>query len=201
MKRIIGFFFQGVLFTVPIAVTLFVIYKIFILVDGILSPIINEILPFQIPGLGLVIILGLLTFFGFLGSTIIMRPIFSYFERLVEKAPLAKIIYSAVKDLLQAFVGNKKSFDKPVLVRLEKDSDVQKIGFITQDDLTDLGLDHDHVAVYLPHSYAWSGNQFIVPKENITPLNVSAATVMKFIVSGGVTKLDKEETDQNQRNE
>jgi len=170
-------------------------------VDGILSPIINEILPFQIPGLGLVIILGLLTFFGFLGSTIIMRPIFSYFERLVEKAPLAKIIYSAVKDLLQAFVGNKKSFDKPVLVRLEKDSDVQKIGFITQDDLTDLGLDHDHVAVYLPHSYAWSGNQFIVPKENITPLNVSAATVMKFIVSGGVTKLDKEETDQNQRNE
>ena len=201
MKRIIGFFFQGVLFTVPIAVTFFVIYKIFILVDGILSPIINEILPFQIPGLGLVIILGLLTFFGFLGSTIIMRPIFSYFERLVEKAPLAKIIYSAVKDLLQAFVGNKKSFDKPVLVRLEKDSDVQKIGFITQDDLTDLGLDHDHVAVYLPHSYAWSGNQFIVPKENITPLNVSAATVMKFIVSGGVTKLDKEETDQNQRNE
>ena len=201
MKRIIGFFFQGVLFTVPIALTFFVIYKIFILVDGILSPIINEILPFQIPGLGLVIILGLLTFFGFLGSTIIMRPIFSYFERLVEKAPLAKIIYSAVKDLLQAFVGNKKSFDKPVLVRLEKDSDVQKIGFITQDDLTDLGLDHDHVAVYLPHSYAWSGNQFIVPKENITPLNVSAATVMKFIVSGGVTKLDKEETDQNQRNE
>jgi len=196
MKRIIGFFFQGVLFTVPIAVTLFVIYKIFILVDGILSPVINELLPFQVPGLGLVIILGLLTFFGFLGSTIIMRPIFSYFERIVEKAPLAKIIYSAVKDLLQAFVGNKKSFDKPVLVRLEKDSDVQKIGFITQDDLTDLGLDRDHVAVYLPHSYAWSGNQFIVPKENITPLNVSAATVMKFIVSGGVTKLDKEETDQ-----
>jgi len=197
MKRIIGFFFQGVLFTVPIAVTLFVIYKIFILVDGILSPIINEVLPFQIPGLGLVIILSLLTFFGFLGSTIIMRPIFSYFERLVEKAPLAKIIYSAVKDLLQAFVGNKKSFDKPVLVRLEKDSDVQKMGFITRDDLTELGLDNDHVAVYLPHSYAWSGNQFIVPRENITPLNVSAATVMKFIVSGGVTKLDNDQIEQN----
>ena len=197
MKRIIGFFFQGVLFTVPIAVTLFVIYKIFILVDGILSPIINEVLPFQIPGLGLLIILGLLTFFGFLGSTIIMKPIFSYFERLVEKAPLAKIIYSAVKDLLQAFVGNKKSFDKPVLVKLEKDSDVQKLGFITRDDLTELGLDRDYVAVYLPHSYAFSGNQFIVPRENVTPLQVSAATVMKFIVSGGVTKLDNDQIEQD----
>lgn len=197
MKRIIGFFFQGVLFTVPIAVTLFVIYKIFILVDGILSPIINEVLPFQIPGLGLLIILGLLTFFGFLGSTIIMKPIFSYFERIVEKAPLAKIIYSAVKDLLQAFVGNKKSFDKPVLVKLEKDSDVQKLGFITRDDLTELGLDRDYVAVYLPHSYAFSGNQFIVPRENVTPLQVSAATVMKFIVSGGVTKLDNDQIEQS----
>jgi uncharacterized membrane protein len=195
MKRFIGYFFQGVLFTVPIAVTLFVIYKIFILIDGILSPLINEILPFQIPGLGLIIILGLLTFFGFLGSTIIMRPIFSYFEGIVEKAPLVKIIYSAVKDLLQAFVGNKKSFDKPVLVKLEKDSDVQKLGFITRDDLTDLGIDQNYVAVYLPHSYAWSGNQFIVPRENVKPLNVSAATVMKFIVSGGVTKLDHDDND------
>jgi len=167
---------------VPIAVTGYVLYKAFRIIDGIL--------PFQIPGLGLVIILVLLTVLGFLGSTILARPIFYYFDRIIEKAPLIKVLYSAVKDLLSAFVGSKKSFDKPVLVKLEKDSDVQKLGFITQDDLTELGIEGDKVAVYLPHSYAWSGNQYIVPKENITPLDVSAATVMKFIVSGGVTNID-----------
>jgi len=182
MKKIISYFFQGVLYIVPIAVTGYVLYKAFRIIDGIL--------PFQIPGLGLVIILVLLTVLGFLGSTILARPIFYYFDRIIEKAPLIKVLYSAVKDLLSAFVGSKKSFDKPVLVKLEKDSDVQKLGFITQDDLTELGIEGDKVAVYLPHSYAWSGNQYIVPKENITPLDVSAATVMKFIVSGGVTNID-----------
>ena len=188
MKKIVSYFLQGVLYTVPITVTGFVIYKIFVLIDGII--------PFQIPGLGLVVILVLLTILGFLGSTIIGNPISAYLNRLVAKAPLVKIIYSAVQDLLQAFVGKKKSFDKPVLVKLEKDSDVRKLGFITQEDLNDLGIEGGMVAVYLPHSYAWSGNQFIVPVENVTRLNVSAATVMKFIVSGGVTKIDDKSTEE-----
>jgi len=176
------------LYTVPVTVTGFVIYKIFILIDGIL--------PLQVPGLGLIAILVLLTVLGYLGSTIIGNPISAYFNRLVSKAPLVKIIYSAVQDLLQAFVGKKKSFDKPVLVKLEKDSDVRKLGFITQENLDDLGIEDGMVAVYLPHSYAWSGNQFIVPVENVTRLNVSAAIVMKFIVSGGVTKINDDTTEQ-----
>ena len=188
MKKIVSYFLQGVLYTVPVTVTGFVIYKIFILIDGIL--------PLQVPGLGLIAILVLLTVLGYLGSTIIGNPISAYFNRLVSKAPLVKIIYSAVQDLLQAFVGKKKSFDKPVLVKLEKDSDVRKLGFITQENLDDLGIEDGMVAVYLPHSYAFSGNQFIVPVENVTRLNVSAATVMKFIVSGGVTKINDDTTDQ-----
>jgi uncharacterized membrane protein len=188
MKKIVSYFLQGVLYTVPVTVTGFVIYKIFILIDGIL--------PLQVPGLGLIAILVLLTVLGYLGSTIIGNPISAYFNRLVSKAPLVKIIYSAVQDLLQAFVGKKKSFDKPVLVKLEKDSDVRKLGFITQENLDDLGIEDGMVAVYLPHSYAWSGNQFIVPVENVTRLNVSAAIVMKFIVSGGVTKINDDTTEQ-----
>ena len=187
MKKIVSYFLQGVLYTVPITVTGFVIYKIFILIDGII--------PFQVPGLGLVVILFLLTMLGYLGSSIIGNPISAYFERLVSKAPLVKIIYSAVQDLLQAFVGKKKSFDKPVLVQLEKESDVRKLGFITQEDLQELGIEEGMVAVYLPHSYAWSGNQFIVPSQNVTPLDVSAATVMKFVISGGVTKIDDKAND------
>jgi len=124
-----------------------------------------------------------------MASTIIAGPIIKYFETLISKAPLIKVIYSAVKDLMGSFFGTKKSFNKPVLVKLEENSNIQKLGFITNSDLSELGIDSNMVAVYLPHSYAWSGNQFIVPRKCITPLDVSATTVMKFIISGGVTKI------------
>jgi uncharacterized membrane protein len=184
MKRLISYFLQGLLFIVPIAVTLFVLYKVFILVDGIL--------PFDVPGLGLLIILGIITLTGLVGSTIVARPIVGYFEKLINKAPLVKIIYSAVKDLMSGFLGTKKSFDKPVLVKLSADANIYKLGFVTNDDLTELGVGPGMVSVYLPHSYAWSGNQFIVSKECVTPLKVSPATVMKFIVSGGVSNVVSE---------
>jgi len=181
MKRLVGYFLQGLLFTVPIAVTLYVLYKVFVLVDGIL--------PLKIPGLGLVIILVLITLAGVFGSTIIAGPLVSSVERWINKAPLVKIIYTAVKDLMSGIFGTKKSFDQAVLVKLSRDATVQKLGFITNADLSGLGLDSSMVSVYLPHSYAWSGNQVIVSKEYITPVNVSAAIVMKYIVSGGVSSI------------
>lgn len=187
MKKLVKYFLQGLLYIVPISVTIFVLYKVFVLVDGIL--------PFDIPGLGLLIILVLITLVGIFGSTIIAGPLVTYFEKLINKAPLIKVIYSAVKDLMSGFFGTKKSFDQPVLVSMGENSSIQKLGFITNSDLSDLGLGPDMVSVYLPHSYAWSGNQFIVSKKFITPLDISATTVMKFIVSGGVSTItsDKEE--------
>jgi uncharacterized membrane protein len=104
----------------------------------------------------------------------------------MNKIPLVKLIYSAVKDLLGAFVGDKKKFNKPVLVRINKENNLYQIGFITQSDLTDLGLT-DMVVVYFPHSYAFSGYHYFVPKESIKPLNIPGPTAMKFIVSGGVS--------------
>ncbi len=95
-------------------------------------------------------------------------------------------MYSALKDLLGAFVGDKKKFNKPVLVRINKDNNLYQIGFITQADLSDLGL-NDMVVVYFPHSYAISGFHYVVSRENVQPLNVSGTQAMKFIVSGGVS--------------
>lgn len=181
MKKLVGYFLQGLLFIVPIGVTLAVLYQAFKIVDGIL--------PFQIPGLGLLAIIVLITVAGVLGSTIIARPLVAYFERLINRAPLIKIIYSAVKDLMSGFFGSKKSFDQPVLVKLSLESNIYKLGFITNSDLGELGISSDMVSVYLPHSYAWSGNQFIVSKKCITAIDVPAATVMKFIVSGGVSPI------------
>ena len=183
-KKLFGYFLRGALLTGPLAGTLYVIYKIFEIIDGII--------PFNIPGLGLLTLIVFLTFVGYAGMYIIGQPIIQYFQRLLDKAPLIKTIYTSIKDLLSAFVGNEKKFDRPVLVKLNKDSNVEKLGFITRDDLTTLGIESDKVAVYLPHSYAFSGNLFIVTRENVRPINASSADIMKFIVSGGVAKVSKE---------
>ena len=106
------------------------------------------------------------------------------------RLPLVKIIYTALQDLFSAFVSDKKKFDKPVMVIVNKTSGLKKFGFITQEDLSQFGL-KDEVAVYLPHSYNFSGNLFVAPRENVILLdNISSSDTMKFIVSGGVTKID-----------
>ncbi|MDA0713786.1 MAG: DUF502 domain-containing protein, partial [Bacteroidetes bacterium] len=115
-----------------------------------------------------------------------------------ERIPLIKTLYTSVSDLLSAFVGDKRRFNRPVLVKLTKMADIEKLGFITSEDLSELGIDGGRIAVYLPHSYAFSGNLFIVPAENVTPLDANAAEVMKFIVSGGVAEVDKVKSKSNE---
>jgi len=179
MKRLLGYFFQGLLLVVPIVLTVFIVYKMFVVVD--------ELLPYHpFPGSGVIIILVAITLIGLLGNTLIARKLHELLHHLIHKLPLLNTIYTAIKDLLSAFVGEKRKFDKPVLVKLSKESNIQKVGFITQSDLKPMGMSESQVAVYLPHSYAFSGNLFIIERENITPINASSAEVMKFIVSGGV---------------
>lgn len=184
LRRIGFYFLQGVLLAVPVAATVYVVVRLFQAIDSIV--------PYDIPGLGILTLFVVLTMLGFLGSTIIAAPIVSYFERLINRAPLLKSIYSAVKDLTTAFVGKKKSFTEPVLVKMMMDSEAEKLGFVTKKDLSEIGVGEEKVAVYLPHSYAFSGNLYIVPKKNVTPIDAKAADVMKFIVSGGVTTVDND---------
>ena len=127
MKKIINYFLQGLLYIVPISVTLYVVYWTFQKIDGIL--------PFQFPGLGLIVIIALITFIGFAGSVIIASPINSFFQRLLRKAPLLRTIYSSMKDLMQTFVGKKKGFNQAVLIKLYENSTIERIGFITNENL------------------------------------------------------------------
>lgn len=193
MKKLLNYFLQGLLFVVPIVATVWILVKAIMWIDGLLPFQIPIQLPgfeeVDIPGLGLITIFLFIALMGFIGSRYIRNPLFSYFETLIEKAPLAKLIYSSVKDLIQAFVGEKRRFNTPVLVRLEKESDINRIGFVTKEDLTDLGIEADKVAVYLPFSYGFNGELIILPKENVRPLNASGTDMMKFIISGGVTEI------------
>jgi uncharacterized membrane protein len=185
MKKLLAYFLQGLLYTVPIAATVYVVYEAIVLIDGII--------PLKVPGLGILILLIVITLIGMLGSTLIVQQIFSL-ERLLDRIPLIKIIYTSVKDLLSAFVGKKKRFTEPVLVRME--SNVERFGFITQTDLTDLGISADKIGVYIPFSYAVTGNLIIVPKNCVTPIDANSADIMKFIISGGVTELDEHDDEE-----
>lgn len=196
VRKFIYFFFQGLLFLAPVTLTIWALVITFNYIDGLLIAYLDELLGVHIPGLGLLVLIVIITLVGLLGSTIIFKPLWNYFDRFLSAAPLIKIIYTSVKDLVSAFVGQKKRFNQPVLVKVGKGADLEKIGFITNKDLAFLGIPETKVAVYLPHSYAWSGNLFIVPVENIKPIDASATEVMKFIISAGVTNLEptQEET-------
>lgn len=188
-KRIVNFFFQGLLYIGPLAITVYAIHAIFIWVDGLLKQYIDDYFGLDIPGLGFVSVLLIIVLVGFLGSSFLFKPFVTWFDRMISKAPLIKIIYTSVKDLLTAFVGQKRRFNKPVLVKVSADGALEKIGFVTNEDLSEIGISEKKIAVYLPHSYAWSGNLFIVPASNITVINASATDVMKYIISAGVTKV------------
>lgn len=191
--RLAAYFMQGLLLIAPAFVTVYAIFYIFNVFDSHVNDVFEYIFKFRFPGLGLVVMVAFITFIGFVGSLVIVRPLLNLFDLLLEKTPLVKDIYSSLKDFFGAFISNKKKFNKPVMFEMGKGSGVHKLGFITQDDLNELNIP-DKVAVYTPLSYNLSGILYIVNRDQVQPLtDVAAGDMMKFIVSGGVTEIEEEE--------
>ncbi|HYW95323.1 MAG TPA: DUF502 domain-containing protein [Bacteroidales bacterium] len=187
MKRVGTYFLQGLIYIAPLGLTIYIIFFLFTFLDGLVSRYIDAFIGFHIPGIGLLALLLVITLLGIVGQSIFFRPLRVITDRLIKRTPLLSLIYSSISDLLKAFVGKEKKFNHPVLVKVNTISELEKVGFLTQEDLTDLGI-KDKVAVYFPHSYNFSGELFIVPAEHIRPFNMRPAEAMKFIVSGGVAK-------------
>ena len=176
--KILRYFFNGTLFIVPLVATGYFIFISFQWLDTRLD------LPY--PGVGFLIIFSAITIFGYFTSNLAFDTLSNWLDHLINRIPLVKLLYSSIKDLMAAFVGEKKKFNKPVLVTLDKLNNIQRIGFITQSDLSELGL-NDMVVVYFPQSYAFAGDHFVMPRESVKPLNVPGTLAMKFIISGGVS--------------
>lgn len=180
MSRLAGYFFRGLVLAAPVAITIYVCWLIFSTVDRWLG------LP--IPGAGFVITIALVTLLGFFASNLLTRGAVSMLDSLLNRLPFVRLLYSSTKDLLNAFVGEQRRFDQPVLVSLSPDGAIRALGFITRDTLSALGLAQD-VAVYLPQSYNFAGNLVVVPASRVTPVDRESSEVLTFIVSGGVTGL------------
>ncbi|MCS6823679.1 MAG: DUF502 domain-containing protein [Cytophagaceae bacterium] len=183
MKFFLRFFLQGMLLVLPLCFTLYILYSLFVWIDKLLPKLFGMDM---FPGVGILVIIAFVTLMGFIGSTLVARPAFAFLEYYIYKVPLVNLIYSSSKDVIGAFVGDKKKFSKPVLVRMGKADDVYRLGFITREDLSSIHL-HDMIAVYFPDSYGLTGNLYIVPKEHVKEIPASGSDIMKFIVSGGVS--------------
>ena len=179
MRTLLRYFAQGTLIAVPIAITSYVVYALVTFIDGLLH--------LRVPGLGLLVSLALLTLLGFVASSVIGTRVVSLAEGVLRRVPLIKLLYGAIKDLVGAFVGDRKGFDQPVLVHLPG-GDVKLFGFMTSELLPFAELS-EHVAVYFPQSYNFAGNLVAVPRSAITPLAVKSSEFMSFVISGGIASV------------
>ncbi len=190
--RVVSYFLQGLLLLSPIFVTLYAVFYIFNLLDSSIERVYRAIFNFYFPSFGIITMFFIIAIIGYFGSLVIAQPLLHFLDEIFERTPLVKDIYSSLKDFFGAFMSKKKKFDKPVLFEWGKGTGVFKLGFITQDDLTELKI-KDKVAVYAPLSYNLSGILYIVNKDQIQVLNdIGAGHVMKFVMSGGVTEIEED---------
>jgi len=182
MNHILKYFFRGLIILVPAVASVYVVYLLIVKLDGLMG--------IPIPGVGLAATVVATTLIGLLASTYFTRTVFDALERLFGRLPFVKLLYAAFRDLVNAFVGEKKSFDKPVMVELGDGLAARAVGFVTRESFEIGGLS-GHVAVYFPQAYAFAGHVLVFPRSRVTPLEATSAEVMAFVVSGGVSGMGK----------
>ena len=192
-QRIIYYLIKGTLVVVPVAGAIFLIIWVISSLDTALN-ITQHFLedehghPLYIPGIGLLTAVVLLIIVGLIFTTLVTEPIKNWLSSTINKIPLFNTLYSSIKDFTEAFVGDAKKFNEPVLVKVN-DMGLKKIGFLTQRDLHKIGLEGE-VIVYFPYSYSFAGQVVVVASEHVTKLNMTATDAMKLVVSGGVSGID-----------
>jgi uncharacterized membrane protein len=193
-RKLLQYFLQGLLILAPIAITAYAIFWVVTSIDNLL-PIftykdVQGNVKVQNYGIGFLIIIAALVIIGYFSSFFITGRMVSFVDKILEKTPGIKYIYSTTRDFFEAFAGDKKKFTKNVLANVD-DNDVWRFGFITREDMEEFGL-KDYVTVYIPMAYSVAGNVYVIPKTRVkTITNISAAQTMKFAVSGGITDVDE----------
>jgi uncharacterized membrane protein len=185
MKRLVDSFLKGCLVLVPTSTTFYVVWLVLRKLDAIV--------PLPFPGLGLVLTIAAITAIGWVASNVVGRRVVGWVESMLRNLPVVRLLFTSLKDLMGAFVGEKRTFDKPVLLRLDDAGTLRLLGFVTCEHFEDPRL-AGHVAVYLPQSYNFAGNVLVVPRARIEPIDADGAEFMTFIVSGGVSGMSAART-------
>ncbi|MEZ6003148.1 MAG: DUF502 domain-containing protein [Planctomycetota bacterium] len=195
MRTLVRYFLRGLLVVAPLAATVWILSTVFNWMDGLMKRIFGQDLTVTIPvidrqwsyGVGVLVTFALITLVGVLTSNVMVRWIVRRIDHLFARLPVVKQIYTSIKDMVEAFVSERKKFDKPVLLRFSQSPEVEVIGFVTRDDLQEFGRS-GKVAVYVPQSYNFAANLILVPRDHVQAIDLPAADVMAFVVSGGVSE-------------
>ena len=194
-SKLLNYFLQGLLVIAPIAITIYAVYSVVSFID-------NQVPIFTAKGedgklyvrnygLGFLLVIVVIIFIGYISSFFIKNRVFNLFDGVLKRTPGIRFIYSTTKEFFEAFAGEKKKFNKPVLANID-DNDVWRVGFITQEEARDFGFS-EYVAVYIPMSYSIAGNVYLLPRSRVRVVtNINATDAMKFAISGGVTAVDEE---------
>lgn len=179
LKHCLAYFFKGVLFMVPLALTMYVFYAVLAKVDHLFVNI-------PIPGVGVICTIVLMIFVGFLASNIVTKKYFSSVDTLFARLPVVKLMYSPVKDFVEAFVGKEKKFNRPALITLFPEQGIKILGFVTSEGIESLGIPKDEIVVFVPQSYNFAGQMWIVPRSSVQFLDINSSTAMSIIISAAV---------------
>jgi len=208
LRFLVSYFVRGLLFALPLAATLWVVITIFQWLDGLITvllpdkswdlPVVGTVSLDALAGRGggIVVLVVLLTLIGFLTSNVLTGWMARRIEKIFTHVPVVKLIYSAIRDVIEAFLSEEKKFDRPVLLSFAETPEVEVIGFVTREDLAEFGRP-GKVAVYVPQSYNFAANLILVPKSRVTPIDVPSADVMAFVVSGGVSQATRAAVDES----
>ena len=187
-------FGRGLVVTVPVVITYMVLQILFNAVDGIASPFFDKIFKQHIPGIGFITMIVLILIIGALSRNLIARTAFRFLEKLISSLPLARTIYTAMKDIISALQPGKKgrSFQQVVLIEYPRKG-LKTIGFLTNElNVFDGQRSEGYVSVYLPNPpNPTSGFLVLVPTSDVKILDMSVEEGLKLVLSGGIVTSGK----------
>ena len=190
--KLAGIFLTGLLALLPIFITIAVVLWLLQVAESVLGGLLGILLPssLYLPGMGIVLTIGLIFLVGAGMQGLVMRQFLGWVEQVINRIPLVKTVYGAVRDLT-GLMGNKsgRKFSQVVMVQLPN-MPMRLVGFVTIENLAEVGLTcgDDEVAVYLPMSYQIGGYTLLLPRRYLTPLDMGFEEAMRFVITAGLSR-------------
>ena len=193
-SRLRNNFIAGIVVLIPLGITLYLTLFI-VKISGKLIPKginPNYYLPFDIPGVEIIIALFLITFTGWLSLSFLGKKFFELFNNVLKKIPILRTIYSAIGQMTESFTKTDNSEKSVVLLEYPRIG-IWVVGFATKTNrgIIKKKINEDLVNVFVPTTpNPTSGFLLMVPKKDLIYLDVSFEQASKFIVSAGTTNID-----------
>ena len=190
MRHVISTFFRGLAVMLPVVVTVWLVTWTITSIEGLLRPLILLLIPsgWYLPGLGIVVGLLLIFLVGLLLQNFLFERLWSWFESILSKVPVVKLIYNAVSDFI-SFFSSENTERASRVVSIDIGEERRLIGFITDESPARFTSSAETVAVYFPMSYQVGGYMMLVPTKQITPLDIPVEDAMRLVLTAGVRRI------------